>query len=244
MKRIKFLSFCCIAVFLLTACGSSSSKNEEEKISVTGADGKEYTSYQEACRAEDFEAARDAMSIYHEKYLEELSGNGMVNKEDRKKAEGKYYEAFDYIYKAEIQYLLSELRGDECKDKIAFLLEEIPIEGEKFPQGLCDYSVACRGSWGDEGLPLDAYVIWTQHFNRLCDNILSLAINRKNQDVAKMILLKYVDNVEVTRGESGGGVKVNGVRVDGNHGYINYTSADRDTAKKKYDEAVKSGAFN
>ena len=64
MKRIKFLSFCCIAVFLLTACGSSSSKNEEEKISVTGADGKEYTSYQEACRAGDFEAAHKFLDVY------------------------------------------------------------------------------------------------------------------------------------------------------------------------------------
>ena len=201
-----------------------------------------YKDYREAVKALDFEAARDAMSIYHEKYLEELSENGIINQEDRKKAEGEYYAAFDYIYKAEIQYLLSELRGDECKDKIVFLLEEIPIEGEKFPQGLCDYGVACRGSWGDEGLPLDAYVIWTQHFNRLCDNILSLAITMKNQDVAKMILLKYVDNVEVTTGDSD--VIVNGVSVDGNHGYINYTSADRDTAKKKYDEAVELGAFN
>ncbi len=238
MKNFNYYFLCGIALIMLAACGSSSSKNEE-----TGANGKEYRSYQEACRAEDFEAARDTMSIYHEKYLEELSKNGIINRENRKKAEGKYYEAFDYIYKAETQYLLSELRGDECKDKISFILEEIPIEGEKFPQGLCDWSVACRGSWGDEGLPLDAYVVWTQHFNRLCDNILSLAINRKNQDLAKLILLKYVDNVEVTRGESGG-IKVNGVTVDGNHGYIKYTNADRDAAKKKYDEAVELGAFN
>ena len=171
-----------------------------------------------------------------------LSGKGIWdNTEERKKAEWMYYSAFDHIYKAEIQYLLSELNGDECKDKITFLLEEIPVEGEKFPQGLCHYSIACRGEWGDEGLPLDAYIVWTQHFNRLCDTILSLAINRNNQDLAKMILLKYVDNVEVTRG---GDNVVDGVMVDGNHGYIKYTSVDRDAARKKYDEAVRIGAFN
>jgi len=234
-KHLVILAIIGFGVTTLCGCGNSNSSNSNK--------GEKYEDYREAVKALDFEAARNTMSIYHEKYLEELSEDGILHKEDRKKAEGKYYEAFDYIYKAEIQYLLSELRGDECKNKIAFLLEEIPIEGEKFPQGLCEYGVACRGSWGDEGLPLDAYVIWTQHFNRLCDNILSLAINMKNQDVAKMILLKYVDNVEVTKGDSDG-VKVNGVRVDGNHGYINYTSADRDTAKKKYDEAVKLGAFN
>lgn len=244
MKNFNYYFLCGIALIMLAACGSSSSKNEEEKITETGANGKEYRSYQEACRAEDFEAARDTMSIYHKKYLEELSGHWFHNSEERTKAEGKYYEAFDYIYKAEIQYLLSELRGDECKDKILFILEEIPIEGEKFPQGICGYSVARRGSAGEEGLPLDAYIKWTQHYNRLCDNILSLAINRKNQDLAKLILLKYVDNVEVTEGDSDGGVKVNGVTVDGYHGYIKYTNADRDAAKKKYDEAVELGAFN
>ena len=36
---------------------------------------------------------------------------------------------------------------------------------------------------------------------------------------------------------------VDGISVDGNHGYIKYTSADRDAAKKKYDEAVRNGAF-
>ena len=57
-----------------------------------------------------------------------------------------------------------------------------------------------------------------------------------------MILLNYVDNVEITLGH-GSGIVVDGVKVDGNHGYIKYTSADRDAARKKYDEAVRIGAF-
>ena len=57
-----------------------------------------------------------------------------------------------------------------------------------------------------------------------------------------MILLKYVDNVEVTTGNNPA-VVVDGVKVDGSHGYIKYTSADRDAARKKYDEAVRIGAF-
>ena len=197
--------------------------------------------YRDAIKALDFETARDIMNTYHERYLEELSKDAICNDEERKKAQGMYYSAFDHIYKAEIQYLLSELNGDECKDKIAFLLEEIPVEGEKFPQGLCGYLIACRDEY-DNGLPLDAYIVWTQHFNRLCDTILSLAINRKNQDLATMILLKYVDTVEVIKGDRPP-VVVDGVEVDDNHGYIKYTSADRDAARKKYDEAVRIGAF-
>ena len=234
MKKFIFLAAIIgLGVATLCSCGNfnSGNSNKEEKD----------MDYRDAVKALDFETARDILKTYHERYLEELSKDTW-HKEERKKAEGMYYSAFDHIYKAEIQYLLSELNGDECKDKITFLLEEIPVEGEKFPQGLCDYLIACRGDYGGKGISLDAYIVWTQHFNRLCDNILSLAINRNNQDLAKMILLKYVDNVEVTKG--GSSVKVDGVKVDGNHGYIKYTSTDRDAARKKYDEAVRIGAFN
>lgn len=239
-KYLVLIAIIGLGVATLCSCGNSNSGNSNSDNS--NKEEKDMD-YRDAVKALDFETARDILKTYHERYLEELSENGILNKEERKKAEGKYYSAFDHIYKAEIQYLLSELNGDECKDKVTFLLEDIPVEGEKFPEGLCDYSIACRGEWGDEGLPLDAYIVWTQHFNRLCDNILSLAINRRNQDLAKIILLKYVDNVEVTKG-SHSDVAVDGVKVDGNHGYIKYTSTDRDAARKKYDEAVRIGAFN
>lgn len=234
MKKHLFLvAIIGFGVATLCSCGNSNSGNSnKEEMDMD---------YRDAIKALDFETARDIMNTYHERYIEELS-KSYSHRKERKKAEGMYYSAFDHIYKAEIQYLLSELNGDECKDKIAFLLEEIPVEGEKFPQGLCSYFIASRGDFGDDGLPFDAYIVWTQHFNRLCDNILSLAINRRNQDLATMILLKYVDNVEVTTGDHPA-VVVDGVKVDGDHGYIKYTSADRDAARKKYDEAVRIGAF-
>ena len=234
MKKHLFLvAIIGFGVATLCSCGNSNSGNSnKEEMDMD---------YRDAIKALDFETARDIMNTYHERYIEELS-KSYSHRKERKKAEGMYYSAFDHIYKAEIQYLLSELNGDECKDKIAYLLEEIPVEGEKFPQGLCSYFIASRGDFGDDGLPFDAYIVWTQHFNRLCDNILSLAINRRNQDLATMILLKYVDTVEVTIGD-GPGIVVDGVKVDGDHGYIKYTSADRDAARKKYDEAVRIGAF-
>ena len=234
MKKHLFLvAIIGFGVATLCSCGNSNSGNSnKEEMDMD---------YRDAIKALDFETARDIMNTYHERYIEELS-KSYSHRKERKKAEGMYYSAFDQIYKAEIQYLLSELNGDECKDKIAFLLEEIPVEGEKFPQGLCSYFIASRGDFGDDGLPFDAYIVWTQHFNRLCDTILSLAINRRNQDLATMILLKYVDNVEVTTGDHPA-VVVDGVKVDGDHGYIKYTSADRDAARKKYDEAVRIGAF-
>lgn len=232
------IAFIGLTLTTLCSCGGNSATKETEET-----EGTEIGNYRDAVRKGDFDTARDILAKYREVYYEESSKNGILNRDERKEAEKKYYAAFDYIYKSEVQYLLSELDGDECIDKVTFLLEDIPVEGEKFPQGLCEYSIARRGGWGDEGIPLDQYIVWTQHFNRLCNNILSLAINRKNQKLAELIVSKFVDNVEATTGSGNGDKVVDGVKIDGNSGYIKYTSTDRDAAKKKYDEAVKNGAF-
>lgn len=189
--------------------------------------------YQEACTELDFEAARE--------YLNQNRQNYIRSDEERKEEEWKYYEAFDYIYKAEIQYILSEFDDEDCVDRITFLLTEIPIEGEKPRAGLCGYYETDRDGWSSESKSLDAYIIWTEHYNRLCNTILTLSINRNYPQLAKAILLHFVDNVETYKGKSDGSFKIDGVEVDGNHGYIKFTSTDRDAAKKKYDEAVKMG---
>lgn len=237
MKYTKIL-LCFVAIVLAT---SGCSSNGGQKTS-DNQETKKYhkaPNYQDACKELDFETAREYMSELHQIYINEQAQNGITHRRQRKEAEGNYYKAFDYIYKAEIQYLLSEYDEAECVDRISFFLEDIPIEGEKFPGGLCDYFIVCRGDWGDEGIPLDAYIVWTEHYNRLCNTILSLSINRNYPQLAKVALMQFVDNVEAHKG--GDGVKIDGVKVDGNHGYIKYTGTDRDAAKKKYDEAVKMG---
>ncbi len=165
------------------------------------------------------------------------------NGNNRKLAEAIYYEAFDYIYKQETMYILTNLEGKECTDRITFIMEDIPVIGDKYPEGLCSYFVSLRGEH-DDGFRLDMYVKWTEHFNNLCNTVLNLSINRKNKELAQTILTRFVENVEVTPGSSGSEIVIDGQRVDGNHGYIKYTKKDIDVAKKKYDEVVKSGAFN
>ena len=103
MKRIKFLSFCCIAVFLLTACGN--------KITVKGEDGTEYESYQECCAAQDFQAAHQ--------FLTKME-SGMGKDYDKNK---EYEVAREYVFKQEALYLMSI--GDETAQKrILYLLKE------------------------------------------------------------------------------------------------------------------------
>ena len=202
--------------------------------------------YQEACKELDFEAARELLSELRQEYITTPD----YDLTSREKAENKYFEAFDYIYKAEIQFLLSEFDDEECRDKITFLLEEIPIIGEKAPAGLCNKSAINK-------VERNGYLVWVEHYNRLCNTILTLAINRNYPKLAKVALMQFADNMEITEGGTHyyewpngdtGNVddykKVDGVTVDQYHAYVKYVGTDRDAAKKKYDEAVKLGVIS
>ena len=86
-----------MAIFLLSACS--------KKITVKGADGTEYESYQECCAAQDFQAAHQYLAK-----LENSGGDG-------------YYDAKEYVFKQEALYLMSN--GDEAdKKRLIFLLKE------------------------------------------------------------------------------------------------------------------------
>ena len=150
------------------------------------------------------------MNQYHEDYTEALSED-LDDSYRRKKydaAQQKYYKAFDYIYQHEVQLIMAEATEEECEGKITFLLQSIPVEGEK------------HGS----SYARSAYFRWSQHFNSLCNNILTLAINRKNQKLARFILMQYVED---------------------DYNWINneYKSIERNKAEKKYQEAVNLGMF-
>lgn len=100
MKQLFNLIILCLTVSLLSACG-------EKKITVKGADGTEYESYQECCAEQDFQAAHQ--------YLAK-----MQNDEDFK---GDYYSAKEFVFKQEALYLMS--LGDETsKKRIIYLLKE------------------------------------------------------------------------------------------------------------------------
>lgn len=110
MKKYLFLVVLIgLGVATLCSCGSSSSsKSKEAKediITVTSADGQEYTSYQEACAANDFEAAH--------RYLTKM---------ENMKAEG-YSNAKQYVFKKEALYLMS-IGDDDAKKRIIYLLKE------------------------------------------------------------------------------------------------------------------------
>lgn len=122
-----------------------------------------------------------------------------------------------YIYKNEVQFILVNFNDEECRNKIQFLLADISIIGEKGEAG-------SRSYYGGISKYEIAYQTWAKHFNRVCDNVLTLAINRKYKSTAQMALLQIVDNMKTS--------------YSGNHSYVEYIDTDRKNAKKKYDDAV------
>ncbi len=231
---VNIISF--LLVILTVSCTSNGNKDESHGNYSGENQEKDFKTYKEACEAQDFETARDFMSVLHDNYLKLLAEGqhsfSSYSASEAKKAEGQYYKAFDYIYNSEIQFILTNFDGNDCKDKLVFLLNEITEVGEKAPEGLCRYYDACVD---DYNISLGAYIEWTRHYNHLLDRTLSLAINRDNKDVAKEVLSYFVKNVKVTKGDSDG-IVVNGVKVDGNHGYIEYYTEDIDAAHKKFEE--------
>ena len=103
MRKSQSLLMCIagIAVLFLSACG-------EKKITVKGADGTEYESYQECCAANDFEAAH--------MYLAKIQNSN-------EKGQYDYDEAKEFVFQKEALYLMSI--GDEsAKKRIVYLLKE------------------------------------------------------------------------------------------------------------------------
>lgn len=160
---------------------------------VGGLFSKKYDSYQEAVQDGNFKAAHKILNNYREKYHDLMSQSADSRramkklKEKRRLAEDDFYQAFDYIYKNEIVMIMDSFDGQEAVDRIVDLLGDIPFEGNKVPEGTSKYDV-------DED-QVNAYMVWTQHFNKLCDNTLTMAINKRNRLVAQQIPFHFVDNV-------------------------------------------------
>lgn len=165
MKKILILALSLFFLLCLNCCSGCDDK-ENEKITVTGANGTEYESYKEACRVQDFDAAH--------KILDKM-------KEQDPWRSSTIREAENYIFNYEINALIA-INSEEANTRIVFLLNEITIEGSKPVVGdnydyFNEFAPSCRA------------------FNEKCNKILSLAISMKNQDMAKKIIPLYKEDL-------------------------------------------------
>lgn len=170
MKRLECFIANVLFVALLLSC--SSGKKESAKDSET----TNYTSYQEAARAYDFEAAHKILDQIHEDYLSNSYSD------DKKE---KYESAFDYIFNAEAMFLCS--KGDEeSLNRIIFLLSDIPIEGVAISE-----NQTIEGVSGEKKEAHEKYVKYATRLNQKCNNLIDFSIAYRKISLAEKILPFY-----------------------------------------------------
>ena len=104
MKKMIKLAACCLGLITFVACGGSSDSSSSA-ITVVGADNTTYESYEDACHAQDFEAAH--------KYLAAMKKAGTSD----------YDEAREYVFNQEALFLIA-MNDETSTKRLFFLLQE------------------------------------------------------------------------------------------------------------------------
>lgn len=147
-----------------------------------------------------------------------------------------YYKYFETVYKAVVDNFVKSYTGKESVAKIAKMMQGIPVEGRKITaNGVFHY--------GDINV-YNKYKYWCTRYNRVCDHILTLAINNNNNDLAKAALLLYREEVDFIYSRPDDGIKyqiIEGVQVPTGDYYGKLHKESFNEAKKKYDQAVALG---
>ena len=213
MRKMNLLALMCIVIYLV-ACDNVKVKmasDNKDEITVTGADGKKYSSYRTACSNGDFDAARE----FIEK-MKAIQTDAYSNRDFRKHdaLSESIREAEEYIFSSELNALAS-LNDTQANTRIILILNEIKTEGIPVNEGT---NVVDLNFWN--------FQEWVSNFNLRCDRILDIAIACGNKDLAERILRLFRQDVTYREG------------------VVHYINDSKDAAQKKYDEAVRSGAFN
>lgn len=283
MKSFGFL-LCSMffTALLFTSCNKG--------ITVKGENGKEYKTYQAACRDNDYNAAHEFLDLMQQKANEPVEKNwlGKWNSDEVKANKKAYQDAVDYVYTQEIMFLVSD-GSESAANRIIYLMTEARseytnaettnemIKQEDFLNKLCGKVVDLAISQGNielimklvpqcysykettvsEGLKdyfyihenLDKercerylYVKERGLYNALCNKLFDYALNKSDKNLAQEVLQLYKQNIIVTKGDSPA-ITVNGVKVDGNHSYVNLTYQDKEVAQNRFKEAVANGTF-
>lgn len=215
-------------VALLLSC--SSSKQESTKDSET----TNYSSYQEAARAYDFEAAHKILDQIHEDYLSHSD-------DDEKR--GKYESAFDYIFNAEAMFLCS--KGDEeSLNRIIFLLSDIPLEGVAISE-----NQTIGGVHGEKKEAHEKYIKYATRLNQKCNNLIDFSIAYRKFSLAEKILPFYkgvpdlINNTVDVEKTSQHREKNHVVEFFCVKQIMKYSYSDKENAIKKINKAIDDGVF-
>ena len=186
-------------VFLAYKIGEKNSNKSDFTIDNLSKKGI-YVTYKEACRAQDFEAARESM--------------------------GSREEDKDFVFNAELLYLVSQ-NTEEASNRVLNLLAEDIIPPRP------DSLVVFYGS--SYYYPMIKYIEGISRHNNRCNNVLNLAISQGNESLARKVVELFKQNVDVDFEYT----KSHYIRISDK----GYNNTDKDAARKRLEEAIKEGAF-
>ncbi len=194
MEKISTKASITIAVvgFSMMALGFFLMKYASKEDNSLQTGSTKFDSYQEACKAGDFETAHQFLNTLYDKYMEGYGDADDYQSYRVKEVREKYHAALNYIFKQEMMFCASE-GSEQASDKIIYLLTEIPEEGSPHPDGRYSW-VKIREDCEDAKEHI-TYCKWVTNYNSLCTQIINLAISQNNEYLARKVLLMYKQNV-------------------------------------------------
>lgn len=259
-KVLTVLAIVCLCALVFRACGSCSNKSNNSKIEIEEENDQQSADldYKSACEELDFGKAHEILDKLRDVFVNEGLPKAQNCQVTSIKGYQAYVDADIYIFREEATYLMG-LNDPTAEKRILKLIMETPLDGSHLAEGYCSYNVTSEDM--DEGRPVWLFAYCIKRNNQKCDIVLDLSIINESKTLANKVLSCYKDNMHIEQGGRDYSIdgeikwenvrfkdktiKVKGktIKVDNNHGYIWYDSADKDAAQKKYNEAVKDGMF-
>jgi hypothetical protein len=174
-----------------------------------------------ACKELDFITAHENLNKLQDKYLSDLKNSTV---------EGYYFQAVDYIYTQELNYLFYSDESD-ISQKVIMLLSDFPIIGMAPREGMTKYI----SSSGTKYYEIKAHSKSVSVYNNVCNKILEHCIDQENKTLAKNIIKKIKSVPYVLSGSSG--EVIEGIKFHDYASYVKYDKRPINEAQKKYDSA-------
>ena len=179
MKKILYIAFLSVAAVLQGCFGSNSNEID------TSADA-----YVKAVAQNDYQQAHVILDKLQANYLQYWNGYYGEKEAD------KFWNAANYIYKAEMQYLLPQ-NDPEAERRLLYTIDDFTPIGEAHD---ADYVYGLR-EHNDKYESFEGYITYASGYNKLCIEMIRVALRNGKVDFAKEVLFSMKDNYHQNKGK-------------------------------------------
>lgn len=225
-------------VSIICSCGNNASKKAEEEGHADDAvsNYRKPRTIEEACSVSDYATAHEILERLR---YAVLTTSWAQQRENR----AVYLSALETVYTSELTYIALNYPQDMDLRIMVRMNEMVPL-GEKPDEGLIGYyETEDDGVLEQKGQEYNTYALWVKTYNSICNKLFDVAVITKNQHLAQSATSFAKENIKFTKGSDERVVKINGVKVDRAHGYVQLVKTDINALKGRYNDAVKSGLF-